>query len=146
MQFLTHFLLNKLHPLFIHKIAFVEDNDTLLNTKLAKNVHMFSCLRHDSLIRRDYKHDQIHPYHACNHIVDKTLMSRHVDNPCPVAVWKVEVGKSKIDRDPSSLLFFPSVCISSCQRLDQRRLSMVNMTGCSYDNVFHVISFPLSLS
>ena len=98
---------------------------------------MLSRLRHDTFVRRDNKHNQIHSDYTCYHVVDEALMSRNINNSRTVPVWKIKVCKAQINSDASSLFFLPSVCISSCQCLNQRRLAMVNMTGRSYNNVFH---------
>ena len=59
-------------------------------------------------------------------VVDEALMSRNINNSRTVPVWKIKVCKAQINRDASSLFFLPSVCISSCQCLNQRRLAIVN--------------------
>ena len=45
---------HQLNPLFIHKITFIKDNNTLFNSQKSQNIHMLPGLRHDALIRRDH--------------------------------------------------------------------------------------------
>ena len=39
------------------------------------------------------------------------------------------MGKAQVDRDSAALLFLQAVGIDAGQRLDQRRLPMVNVAG-----------------
>ncbi len=95
-------------------------------------------LRHDPFIRRNHKKHQIHTDHSCHHVIDEPLVPRYVDNAHTIAARQVKIREPEIDRDPSSLFFLPPVCIPSRQRLDQRRLAMIYMACCSYDDILHI--------
>src|ERR1051325_3885950 len=64
-------------------------------------------------------------------------MSRHIHDPCDGPIRKFESGKPDVDGHTALLLLFEPVRIGSCQRLDQGRLTMIDMPGGSNDNVFH---------
>ena len=136
-KLLPHIFFHHLQPFFIHKITFIQHNDTLLNSEKIQNIHVFSCLWHDSFIRCNYQKYQVHSDNSGNHIVDKFLMSGYIDDPRAVSARQIKIGKPQIDRNSSALFFFPAVCISSGQCFDQCRLTMINMSGRSDNNILH---------
>ena len=136
-KFFPYILFHHLQPLFIYEITFIQHNDTLLDSEKVQNIHVLSCLRHDSLIRRDHQEYQIHSDNSRNHVVDKFFMSRNINDPYTVSIFQIKISKPEVNGDPSSLFFFPPVRVTSGKCFYQCRFPMVNVTCGSYDNVFH---------
>ena len=140
-QFTFDVILYQLQPFFIHKVALIQNNNALFYSQDPQDVHMFSRLRHNSLICRDDKHHKIHAHNTCNHVINEFFMPRHINNPDPVSILQVKISESKVNRDSPALFFFPPVSIPSRQCFNQRRLTMIYMTCSSYDNMFHNYPF-----
>ncbi len=89
---------------------------------------MLARLWHHRIIRRDDEHRQIEPRGASQHVANKFLMPRHVDQG-ELEVAQLERGESKIDRDAAFLLGREAIGVDARQRIHEGRLTMVNMTG-----------------
>ena len=96
-------------------------------------------LRHDAFIRGDHQQHQIHTYYSGNHIVDESLMPRYINNSHTVSARKVKISESQVNSDPPSLLFLPAVRIPSRQRLDQRRLPVIDMACRTNNYILHIL-------
>ena len=125
-------------PFLIHKIALVQHDKIAPHAQQFHDIHMLSGLRHDSLVRRDHKEHQIHPCHAGSHIPDKLLMSRDVDDPCPLPVRQVKPRKAQINGDTPAFFFLQPVRISPGQGADQCCLPMIDMSCGSNDHMAHL--------
>ena len=136
-QFFLDFFLNEFQPFFIDQITLVDHQNALLDPKESQNVHVFSCLRHDTFIRCHNQKYQIHSDNSRNHVVDKFFMSRNINDPYTVSIFQIKISKPEVNGDPSSLFFFPPVRVTSGKCFYQCRFPMVNVTCGSYDNVFH---------
>jgi len=56
------------------------------------------------------------------------LRGRNVHNARLDTAGKREGGEAEIDRDAAALLFFPAIGIDAGERLDERRLAVVDMS------------------
>ena len=117
-QFFLDFFFYQFHPFPIHKVAFVQDDDTLLNSQQIQDIHMLPGLWHDAFVRGNDQQNHIHTYHACHHIIDESFMARNIYDAGTVSAWQVKIGKSQINGNSPSLLLFPPVRIPPGQRLD----------------------------
>ncbi len=104
---------------------------------------MFPRLRHDPFVRRDHQKHQVHAHHARNHIINEAFMPRNVDNPDTVAARKIKIREPQVYRNPSPLFFLPAVRIPSRQRLDQRRLAVIDMSRSTNNDILHICLPPL---
>ena len=62
---------------------------------------------------------------------------RDTDDSNSVTIFQIKIRKSQVNGDSSSLFFFPAVCISPCESLDQSCLTVIDMSRCTYDNILH---------
>ena len=51
---------------------------------------------------------------------------------------QLQVGKTKLDSDSVCLFLLEAISVNAGQRLDQRGLAMVDMSGRAEDEVFHL--------
>jgi hypothetical protein len=95
---------------------------------------MLASLGHHAFVRRNYEKHEINAARTGEHVFDKPLMARYV-NESKTNIRDLHFGKTEIDRDPSLFLFGQPVSINARQRLYQSRFSMVDVPRCSCDYV-----------
>jgi len=97
-------------------------------------------LRHPAIVGGHDQESQVDRADAGDHVLDEVLMARHVDDPENKRRrrrrrgGKFQLGKPEIDRDPARFLFRQSIGIGPRQRLDERTLAVIDVSGGS-DNV-----------
>ena len=62
-------------------------------------------------------------------------MARDIDNARARAVGQGEIREAEVDRDPALLFFLQAVGVVPRQRLNERSLAMVDMTGSTDDRM-----------
>jgi len=63
------------------------------------------------------------------HVADEPLMARDIDHARARPVPEGEIREPEVDRDAALLLLLEAVGVLPGERLDQRGLAMVDMTG-----------------
>ena len=76
-------------------------------------------LGHHAIVRGNGKQHQVYPLGAGQHIADKTLVTRHINNPGPLAARQIQIGKTEINGDAPFLFLFEPVGIVTGQGLEQ---------------------------
>src|SRR5512142_1075577 len=103
---------------------------------------MFPRLRHDAFVGGDHEQGRVDSPDARQHVLDEIAMTRYIHNADLFAVWKSQPPEAEFDRHLAGLLFLETVRVCSCQRGNQRGLSVINMAGCT-DNTHKNSSFFL---
>jgi hypothetical protein len=75
---------------------------------------------------------------ACQHIFDKTLVTRNVDET-KANVTQLKVSKPQVDGYAAAFFFRKSVGVSSSQCANERAFAMINVTGCANYYGAHVV-------
>ena len=101
------------------------------------DLHVLARLRHDALVGRDHHGDDVDAGRARDHVLDELLVPRHVDDADVLAVREVEVREAEVDRHPALLLLVQAVGVDAGERLDQRRLAVVDVPGGAQYDLFH---------
>ena len=99
----------------------------MLHAEQTTDVKMLARLRHHAFIRGDDQRDQIDPMRARQHVLHKALVSGHIDK-ANAHVTQIEIGKTNVDRNTSSLFFRQPIRINARQRAHQRRLAVIDMS------------------
>ena len=68
------------------------------------------------------------------HVLDEALMPGDIHD-AELVIAQLERGKADVDGDAAGLLFRQTVAVDAGQRLDQRRLAVVDVPGSSKDQV-----------
>src|SRR3989338_8813084 len=102
-------------------------------------------LGHHAVVGRYCEEDEIDAVSAGEHVADKSLMSRDIDDACLAPVWKVKVGKAQVDGDPALFFFLQSVGILYGQSFDEARFAVVDMSR-SADDVRHIFNLKFQIS
>src|SRR2546428_3409906 len=97
---------------------------------------MLPGLRHDRLVCGDDEADGIHASRSRKHIAYKTFVAGDV-HKSELRVAQPHVGESQIDGNSAFLLLLQAVRVSAGERTDQRRFSVVDVSGSSNDEKFH---------
>src|ERR1700722_15579856 len=105
---------------------------------------MFFGLRFNAFIGGDNEQDRIHATSAGKHITDKQFVSWHIDKAdsqrCVVFGYAIKRRKAEIDSYAAALLLGQTIAVNASKRVNQCRLAMVDMTGCSDDDGFDWLS------
>jgi hypothetical protein len=97
---------------------------------------MLACLRHDTFVGGYDEQDDVDSMSAGEHILDESFVSGNVDKS-EMRISAREISESDVDRNPAFLLFLESIRIDAGKGLDQRGLSMVDVAGRAYGDLFH---------
>src|SRR2546430_17476415 len=71
----------------------------------------------------------IHAVDTGEHVLEKALVSGHVDDSDPASAGQLQIGEAEVDGHATALLLLEPVGIDVGQGFDQRRFAMVDMTG-----------------
>ena len=119
----------------IDEVGLGDEKDAAPDAEQMEDVQMLLALRHHAVVGRDGEQHQVDAMRARQHVADEALMAGDVDDARARAVGQGEVGEAQVDRDPALLFFLEAVGVLAGQRLDQRGLAMVDMTGGADDGV-----------
>src|ERR1700682_90001 len=102
---------------------------------------MLPGLRLDRLIRRDDQQHPIDAAHPGQHVAYEALVAGDVDKTevqrLASGAWQIHVGEAQVNSYAAALFFLQPVGIDASQSLYQRRFSVVDMPGRTYDDRFH---------
>ena len=90
---------------------------------------MLDRLRPRPFVRRNDQQQQFHPRGTRQHVVQEALVARDVDDPRLDAVVETQVRETEIERHPAQLLLEPAIRIGAGERLDERRFSVIDVSG-----------------
>ena len=94
---------------------------------------MLTGLRHHSFVRSDDESDCIDAMHAGKHVLYEAFVAGNI-NKTNAHVAQIQIRKAKIDGDAAPLFFGQSIRIFSCQGLNERALSVIDVTGSADDD------------
>src|SRR5216683_2371373 len=125
LDFFAHFR----EAFIIRQVRLRDQEDAALDAKQMKDVEMLLALRHHAVVGCDREQHEVHPMRTGKHVADEPLMARDVDHARARPVPEREIREPEVDRNAALLLFLETVGILISERLDQRGLAMVDMTG-----------------
>ena len=113
--------------LFVNQVFLGDNHQTLPHAEQTTDVKVLARLRHHAFIRGDDQGDQIDPMRAGQHVLHKALVPGHIDK-ANLYVTQIEIGKTNVDRNTSSLFFRQPIRINARQRAHQRSLAVIDMS------------------
>jgi hypothetical protein len=131
-EVLFHFCDSQLEEVVVDCIRLGDGHHTRLYPKHLDGREVLRGLGHPTLIGSDHEQAHRHPPCPCEHVLDEALMARHIDNAHFTPRGKGQPGKAEIDCQPSSLFLLETVGIDAGQGLNQRRFSVIDMSGGAY--------------
>ena len=103
-------------------------DDAARQPEHADDLEVLAGLRHHGLVGRDDEEHRVDPARAREHVADEPFVARNVDERHPYAI-PLGVREAEIDRDPAPLLLGQPVGVDPGQRLHERRLAVVDVSG-----------------
>ncbi len=100
---------------------------------------MLARLRHDAVITGDHQQSVIDTAYARQHVREEFFMPRHIDKAQHTTIRLRPIGVAQIDSHPAFFLFRQAIGIDPGNRLEQRRFTVVYVSG-SCNNHFSIIS------
>ena len=92
-----------------------------------EQLEVLESLRHDPVVGGHDQEREIDSGNACEHIANESLVAGHVDEADEAPARQCQSGKAEVDRHSAFALFREVRCVRSGQRLDDRRLSVIDM-------------------
>src|SRR5713101_1225980 len=117
----------------VHEVAFRQRHYAALHAEQPAYLKVLAGLRLDRFIGGDHQQHQIHTTGACQHVADEEFVPGYIDKSEAHSVF-FEEGKAKINSDSPALFFLEPVRMRSRERLDERRLAVVNVPGRANDH------------
>ena len=119
------------------EVVLTFDDHAAAHTEKREDIQMLDRLWHEALVRRDDKHRKVDAARAGEHGFDEFLVTRHVHHAGTAAVGKVEPREAELDGESPPLLLRQAVGVHAGEGADQRRFSVVDVTGGADDDVLH---------
>jgi len=91
-------------------------------------------LRHDAVVGRDDQDHDVDPRRARDHVLHEPLVTGHVDDPDRAPVRQLEAREAEVDRHPALDFLLEAVGIDACERLHERRLAVIDVSGGADDD------------
>ena len=100
-----------------------------IDAQQLQDLHVLARLRHDAIVQRHHQQRRIDAAGAGEHRVHEALMARHIDE-----AERIGIGVAEIDGDAAPLLLGQAIGIDAGQRLHQRGLAVIDVTGGADDH------------
>ena len=135
LQHLAYILRHLRAPLRRHQIDLGQGDETARETEQFDDGQMLACLRHDAVVGGNDEQDEIDAGRTREHVAHEFLVPGNVDEAEDAAVRGRQVGEAEIDRDPARLLFLQPIRVDAGERAHERRLAVIDVSGCADDHV-----------
>ena len=119
----------------VGEVGLGDDENSAAGAEQMEDVEMLLGLRHHAVVGRDGEQHQVDAVRAGQHVADEALVAGDVDDAGAGAVGQREVGEAEVDRNPALLFFLEPVGVLAGERLDERGLAVIDMTGGADDGV-----------
>ena len=116
-----------------YRVDLGDDGDAARDAEQVEDREMLARLRHDAVIGRHHKDDEVDAGGAGEHGAHQLLVARHVDETERAAIGVTLVGETEIDGDAALLFLGQPIGVDSRQRFDERGLAVVDM-ACGGDD------------
>ena len=118
----------ELERLLVDGVGLRQRDHAVLDPEQAQDRQVLVRLRPRSLPGVDHEQEEVDAARARDHRADEALVPGHVDDREARAVRQLERGIAEVDRDPALVLLRQPVGVLARQRLDERRLAVVDVT------------------
>ena len=118
----------ELERLLVDGVGLRERDDAVLDPEQPQDREVLVRLRPRSLAGVDHEQEEVDAARARDHRADEALVAGDVDDGEARAVRQLERRVAEVDRDPALVLLGQPVGVLAGQRLDERRLAVVDVT------------------
>jgi hypothetical protein len=96
---------------------------------------MLNGLRHDPVVSGHDQKGEIDRPRTSQHVSNKTLMARHINNRSPLALTQLKGGVAVDYGDAPTLFLKKTVSVNTSQGQDQTGLAMIHVTSRAYNDM-----------
>ena len=111
----------------IDGVRFGEDDQPTVDAEQIEDGEMLARLRHRPFVRRHDEQRRVDPADARQHILDESLVPRHIDDAHRLPGGKRQPREAEVDGHLARLLLRQSVGVDPRQRADKRALAVIHM-------------------
>ena len=130
---LPHARHDGLQRLGVDEVRLGDDDDRGRDAEEVEDVEVLLRLRLPALVGRHHEDGGVDGADACQHVADEPLVTRDVDDPHLPARRQLQPGEAQVNGETPTLLLLEAVRVDAGQRLDERALAVVDVTGCRND-------------
>ena len=127
-------LAHRAPPFGVDQVHLGDRHHAAARPEQVQNVEVLLGLRHHAVVGRHDQQDEIDAVRAGQHVADEALVPGHVDHAGFDSAG-IEVREAEIDRDTALALLLQPIGVDAGQRLDERRLAVVDVAGSSENDV-----------
>ena len=133
----SHVVADQLEPVGLGEVGLGQRHEAGLDAQELADREVLAGLRHHALVGGDDQQREVDAARAGQHVLDEALVAGHVDDLDHEPARLLEEGEAEVDGDAARLLLGQPVGVGAGQRLDQRRLAVVDVAGGADDDVAH---------
>ena len=133
----------ELERLLVDGVGLRDRDDAVLDPEQAEDREVLVRLRPSALAGVDHEEEEVDAARARDHGADEALVSGDVDDREARAVGQLERRVAEVDRDPALVLLGQPVGVLARQRLDERRLAVIDVSR-GADGQRHVATIGFS--
>ncbi len=134
--------MHELDPVLVGQVGLGDGDNAPRNAQEIDDGEVLARLRHNAVIGGDHQEHDIDAGRARHHLAHELLMTRYVDDAHTAPAGQIELRESKLDRDAAGLFLGEAIGIGAGERLDERRLTVIDMTGGSQYERRHALTLP----
>ena len=128
----------ELERFLVYDVGLRERDDAVLDPEQAEDREVLVRLRPRAFARVDDEEEEVDAARAGDHRPHEALVPRDVDHGEARAVGQLERRVAEVDRDAALVLLGQPIGVLARQRLDERRLAVVDV-ACGSDSQRHCI-------
>ncbi len=136
---LANFLRGQLTGRLIDKIRLGQCRHTVGHPQHLHDSQMFPGLRHHPFICGHHQEGEIDADRSADHGMYEISVPGHIDHTQRIPRGQPEMGKTEVDGNTASFFLLVRVAVDTAERLDQRGLAVIDMTGGTHDEMFHAM-------
>jgi hypothetical protein len=127
-------LAHRLAPRRVDQIDLRHRHHAAPHPEQVQDVEVLLGLRHDPVVGGDHQQHQVDAVGPRQHVADEAFVAGHVDH-ARLAFAGIEVREPQVDRDAALALLLEPVGVGAGERLHQRRLAVVDVSGRAEDEM-----------
>jgi len=117
----------------VDEVALGERDDAVGDAEQVDDRQVLARLRHHAFVGGDDEEREVDAADTGEHVLDEALVAGDVDDAHFVAARQPQPGETEVDRQAARLLLFPAVGVDAGEGLDERGLSVVDVSRSADD-------------
>lgn len=122
-------LLDETEPVLIDQIALRQGDHCMIDPEQGKDIHVFTGLRHDPLVRGYGYKNSFHTRNPGDHVSDEPFVAGYIDKSDTPPPGRFEMGEPELDGDAPFFFLCEAIRVRPCDRFAERGLAVIDVTG-----------------